>query len=108
MEKPIEPSEVVRILRQYVDSELSKLEPPQSVQTYLRKLESVREEAIELPKGISDAEYRFVLALQSNLSFRRQELDWAVGMMLLFSELGPDTNLGSFARQENNPCGVQL
>lgn len=90
MEKPIEASEVVRILRQYVDSELSKLELPQSVQAYLSKLGPVCEEAINVPQGISDAEHRFVLGLQLNLSFRRKELDWAIGLMLLFSELKPD------------------
>lgn len=90
MEKPVEASEVVRLLRRYIDSELSKLEVPQSVQIYLSKLGPVREEAIKLPKGISDAEYKFVLGLQSNLSCRRKELDWAIGLMLLFSELKPD------------------
>lgn len=91
MEKPIEASEVVRLLRQYIDSELSKLDPPKSIQRYLSKLGSMSEEEINTPSGISDAEHTFALALQSNLYFRRQELDWAVGMMLLFSELGPDT-----------------
>jgi len=103
MEKPIEASEVVRLLRQCIDSELSKLEPPKSVQGYLTKLGSVHEEGINVPKGISDAEHRFVLGLQLNLSFRRKELDWAIGLMLLFSELKPDIPYYGLFKEPEKP-----
>jgi len=89
MENQIDASKLVRVLRENIELKLSELAMPNEIQSYFQKLASVSED--NLPSGISDAEYRFVLALQSNLFHKRQELDWAIGLMLLFSELGPDT-----------------
>lgn len=91
MEEQIETAKLLRILKENVQLKLSELAIPDDIKSYFQKLASISEEEQCLPKGISDAEYKFVLALQSNLFHKRQELDWAIGLMLLFSELGPDT-----------------